>query len=663
MTRVPAISLDPPGTIGFTRHDDGCIVLLRFDEATDDVMPSDAMGALKDFAVHASTTMPSVVAGYTGPAREFVAADLTGLITSDVESGASLLTRNMTIRAIVRWDIALQNTYGSPGAVLWRGANTNAADRTAYAMELAVVDSGQYLGELRMAWQDIAGTLHVAAGAQFQMESPSQWLMLTITRRWVSTSEVVVRYYVGDKFIGETTETAGDIGGGTTGSTTLGARKNNAAWERFLCGAIDEVQVLEGVMSDEEIEHTYERITKWQPLGLQLYMDSLPPGWPLNMSADTRVGKEARLTGHGLGYAAAGIENIRKNLMPDRAYGRALARWERMTRKTPRASDTVQQRRDRVVAHFRQRAGVSPPGVRIVLHDLLAVDSVDDIAVFACSNTRREDFASALDLNVWRESEGGIWATGGGSLNAIGNVGDSADFLAGTFKHLLTGADGPPRLGVSYGHQVFAKLTPTTLPNNSEMGLIFWDWPRGNAMLFGIRRNAGAYQVVSQRYLANVAQAAVVHATTSLTPHWLHMRQDVALWNGTDAIDSLQNHTVRWSTTGPSSGFSEATGIQAALGAGWIGTYIRAWTGTTFGGAVSVSFDDLALRCPHGRAPFHFYAYRDGADPGEYDLAASNAVLRTLKQSHTHAGALASLSFIAGDDDSVCGVGPCGVVG
>lgn len=671
--QAPQLGLDPCGSIGFVPHDSSR-VLLRFDEPEDDVRPSDAIGSVVDLNIDdPSTTWPVVVDGYVGRAREFAGGDLTGLVTTDVVSGDSLLTRDMTIRAIVRWDIDDQGA--DEGVIVCRGINTNAANYVAYGIKLVVTNAGTRTGEVRMFWHDTSGVLHTCTGGEFKLSRAREWMIITVTRRWVSSSEVEVRYYVDELLVGEVTDANGDIGGGTTGSLTVGARNDNGTWGDFLCGAIDELEIIEGALSAEEIALTYERITKWQPMGEQLALDCHPPGWPLDMSPSTRVGRETRLIGHGLGFSAALAENLRRNLLPDRAYGEALERWQRITQQPSRLGDSIETRRERIIGHLRQRAGVSPDGVRAALRDLLAVTDSDDIEILACSNTYANDDSALAISPRWRADPSSVWTMNGAIVATVANgtaLGYDTD--ENDWATLLMGADGPVRGGGmpgSYGHELFAALYPSmlpsggaaTLPAGSEMGLVFHDIVRGDSLLVGLRNDGGVYKVISQAVIAGTFAAATVHATTSATTHWLHVRQDTpTLWTDEDA-DSLQDHTVRWSTTSATSGFSEATAIQFSLAVGWVGLYVRTYAGGNVAApGIVVGFGGVQARFPHGRSPFYFYAYVDPLLAGDYDLRGANAVLRRLKQSHTHAAAIDSLSFIAGNENCLCGVGPCGTI-
>lgn len=634
-------------------------IFLRFDESATEVLPSDSAGGIEDLRNDGTATLPEAVAGAVGFAREFVAADATGLRAVDVVPGASLFTRTVSVQAILRWDFDDQVAAGTPGVIVCRGIRGSASERVAYGVELRVINAGARVGEIRLFWEDLAGNRYDAIGGQFQLARASETMMLTAVRRWSATRDVVVRYYLGDRLLNEAIATETEIGGGTTGTTTIGGRIDDGAegWADHFDGAIDELRVIGRELVAEEIAATWQRISVDQPRGLQLFEDMLPPGWPVSDDPESRVQREHRLIGHLIGYASAQVENLRNNGMPDRAYGRRLERWEAITKQSPRPGDDVDVRRKRVIGHLSRHAGVSQPGVRAALAELLACGG-DQLELRAFDNTIRDSFDELVAAR-WRLSPAAAWAAVGGQLQCQEAEGTAALFGAG-WRTCLTGVDGPERVG-GYGAQLFAKIAPTEIPDGCEAGLVLYDWCRRDALMLGLRHDGADYQVVSQRIIAGVEQAAVVHATTGLVPHWLLLEAEQVAYDG-QARDELVPHKVWWSTTSASAGFTTADPGDFSFAVGWCGFYARNWTGAAIaGGDIDVGFDDAVFRFPNGRRTTLFYVVRDPNLPGEYDLAGANATLRKLRQSHTHAAAITG-PMLAGDDESGCGLGPCGAL-
>lgn len=630
-------------------------ILLRFDEPATEVLPSDDAGALKDMRNDGSTTLPEVVEGVVGHAREFVAGDATALKATDEDAGASLFTRTVSVQALVRWDFDDQVAAGTAGVIICRGKRGSSSERVAYGLELRVVNAGARVGEVRLFWEDLAGARYNAVGGQFRLARGREQLMITAVRRWSATRDIVVRYYLGDVLLNEATATRFDIGGGTTGTTTIGARitDGGTTWADHFDGAIDELRVLGRELVAEEVAMTYRRIRDLQPKGEQLLRDCMPPGLPITDDPDSRVQREIRWMGHALGFAAAQIENSHANLIPTRAYGRVLDRWEGIARTSSRPSDDVDVRRARVVAHFARRLGVSPPGVRDALKELLAC-APEQLQIRAFDNTIRDGFDSLVAAR-WMLSPAAHWSVAAGKLHVLAANGSDAAFHT-TWRTALTGVDGPERAG-GFGAQLFAKLEPTSIPDGGEAGLVLYDWCRRDALMLGLRRDGADYKVVSQKFLGGVAAVATEHATTALVPHWLHLYAVPVSYSG-QARDAQVAHAVRWSTTSAATGFTAGDPGTFSFSVGWAGFYARAWNNAALAGDLEVNFDDAAFRFPNGIRPFAFFVVRDPNLPGEYDLLGAHAVLKKLRHRHTYAGVCTG-PMRAGDP---IGLAPCGGV-
>src|SRR5690348_5269965 len=214
------------------------LVLLRFNEPADQVLPSDAIGALADLSVDTGIALPPVVTAFTGFGRSF--SNGYALDALDVTPGASLATRDCSIQVLISWDLNAQFAYNRNGTIVVRGKNGSAAEYACYGLELRVVNATLQIGEVRWIWQDTSGNLKTQLGGQFILPPPGGYMMLTATRRWVSSSSVAIAYYAGDQLIGEFISADGDIGGGTTGTFCVGARYSGGVPSNFLCGVVDQ---------------------------------------------------------------------------------------------------------------------------------------------------------------------------------------------------------------------------------------------------------------------------------------------------------------------------------------------------------------------------------------------------------------------------------------
>lgn len=636
------------------------LALIRFRESDATVLPSDDIGALNDLNVDTGLTLPPVVPAFTGVGRAF--SDGFAVDGTDVVPGATLATRDVTVRAILAWDIAGQNAYGQPGTIVARGKGNSAAEAVSYGLELRVVNAAQLIGEIRMWWQDTAGVVKTQLGGQFVAPGPSAFLLLTAVRHWVSSSQVEVRYYVGDQLIGDVLSADGDIGGGTTGTFCVGTRYSAGVAGRFLVGVVDELQVLNYELTAEETEATWDRLFRLQPRGYRAIRDLMPPGAPISDDPASRIQKLLRICGHVIGYAAAQVENVRRNLPPDRAYGPMLEQWEGIVGESPAAPDTVVRRRKRVVSHLSQRAGSSIPGVNATVDELLALAS-SQLQLVAFDNTLRDDFSAGLRAERWFADPGAQWTIASGALRVQAANGANILFDGTTrnWYSCLLSVDGTPAwLPGAPSCEAFLKVTPTTLPAGSEVGLVFWDWARVNAFFLGVRNSAGNIQVISERFVHDVSQGGVtVHATTSLATHWLQLSQTTPTAVIQDVTgESLQPHLVKWSTTSATTGFASAA-IQFCYCVNWIGMYARANV-AAIGTALDASFDDLAIRARRGTRPFFWYAFRDPTLPGSPDLPAARSALNRLKQAPTITSVITSKSVLCDDNTSPCDSGPLG---
>lgn len=631
------ISYDPPGAIGLPALD--AVVLLRFDEADSAIHPKDDAGSLTDLEAPPGLALPAVGSGVLGGAR--VLGPGFAMWCTDLVSGNTLLTRDMTIQVVLSADIAAQAALAKPGTIVARGLTTSLAEYVAYGLELVVVDAPSFTWQIRWFWQDVGGTLKTQTGAQFVLSSG--FTMLTATRRWVSPTEVMVRYYVGDVLLGEVTSADGSIGGGTTGTFQVGQRFI-ADFDNFLVGAIDELLILDHEISREEIEATWLRITSYQPLGEQLFRQLHDEGFPQSTDPGSDVQRENRMVGQALGYAAAQVEIMRANFLPGRSSGSVLDQWVEATRAAPQPPQDVDTRRARAVARFRQRRGVSIGGLQDVLQGLLGGGTIDDLEFLAFDNTVNEDFTTMSTLR-WDMTPTGSFA----AVSGKGHVAPGAGtyLMNGTTRSWRTAAQAVGGNG-KQAH-VLSKLVFTTPQSVGEAGIYFGEVAAGNFLLLGLRDNAGSFQVVTESFIANVSQGLVVQATPGANPAaiWLHLYQT--------AVDGVWK--AAWSTTSGLTGFTTSSNITHPTVAYFGGLYLRS-TGAI--GAAVADFDDCIVRAPFGTRPFNAYVLLDRALGFTPDLLGGNAAVGAIRHAFTHGAFIDSRSVLCDDATSGCDLGPMG---
>jgi hypothetical protein len=626
------------------------LVFLQMAEPKDQVLPSDATSHLADLHVDTGLAVPPVALAFSGFGRSF--SDGHALDGVDLVPGTTLATRDVTVQAIVNWDFVGQNAYGQPGTIVARGKGNAASEFVSYAVELRVVDTALSIGELRLWWQDKAGNVKTQFGGYFVAPS-SGFLLLTAVRHWVSSFSVELRYYVGDQLVGEFLTPDGDIGGGTTGTFCLGTRYSAGTPGRFFVGVIDQLRVLNHEITAEEIAATWDRLSRLQPRGYRAVRDLFQPGAPITSDPSSRIQKLFRIAGHLVGYAAAQVENVRQNLLPDRAYGPTLEQWERITGEAPRAPDTAPVRRKRVLSHFRQRAGASVPGVTAAVADLLALSS-NQVQMLAFSAEVDESF-DTLDPQRWWSNPSAKWSAAGGVLVANFIAADDVRWTAGSQAFVMT------PLEAMGGTILQANILPVgALPNGGEVGIALWDFARHSAILFGIDFNGINYRLVHQRYERNapIENKVVDNGTWGNVPSWL--RITVADGDSFDHGVARTTLSLGASSTSATAGFANvASGLDVPNTYVFAGLYVRT-VNATLGGSVGWTFDDLRLRVPRGTRQFHWYVLRDPTLPGTPDMPGATRALRLLRQAHTYTAAITNKQLLCDDPTSQCDVGPLG---
>lgn len=625
------------------------VLLLRFDETADVVRPQDAMENLGDLDIEAGLVMPTIVDAALGRGRRFVAAGGRGYRAQDVVPGATLLTRDMSIQVMLNWQIAAQAAYGSPGTIYAHGKGTAAAEYCSGALELRVVNAAAGIGEARWLWHDIAGALKTQIGGHF-IASASDFMLLTATRRWVDTNTVILRYYLGDILVLEVPSVDGSIGGGTTGTTSIGTRWTGAAWDRFFDGTIDELRVVDYELTFEEIRATWRRITLHQPRGYDLLRDLHDPGFPISGDPDSRVQRETRMIGNALGYAVGQAENVRDNVLPDTAYGDVLQSWEQITAQAPKGGDSVDTRRARVVARMKQRAGISVPGVLEALRELADTD-VANLQILAFSQDTVEDYGAAgLNTLRWLYDPPAQWTIAANALRVQNAA--SITFDGATRDWYVARM---PVGGNCAGAHILAKFVPTTLAANAEVGVFFGDRAAGNFILLGYRNNAGTFQIITESFTSWASQGVTVRATLGgLVTAWLHLFVEPP----TSGFGPNVKVTAAFATAAEAGPYTSTSGIDSGFAkAQWAGLYAR-----TVGGAanIDVAIDDTKVRQAASDRPFHLYVYRDPALSGQPDVVGANLILRGLRQAHTEAAFITAKIALCDDPNTTCDSTPLG---
>lgn len=618
-------------------------IFLGFGERTTAERPIDSAAGLDDLEVADGLVMPDVVEGVTGRARQFDPTIGHGLEAADREAGATLLTRDVTVQAILSWDLAAQAAAAEPGSLIARGKGTSAAEYCAFGLELRVVNEAQLAGELRWLWHDVAGVLKTQIGGHFR--ATDDVIMLTATRRWVSAVEVELRYFLADELLAEVISADGSIGGGTTGTTSIGARYTGAAYERLYAGTIEQLRVLPRALCAEEIRATWQRIAVHQPRTRQLVRDLHPPGFPISTDPASRVQRENALWGDALGFAVAQAEDLRVNVLPHRAYGQNLEEWERATRRPPKPRDSIETRRARVVARIRQKKGVSIPGVNAALKGLVATD-VGNLEMMAFAQTIREDWSAGLREERWRVDDAASWSINSGELALDDSTGAGGAQGHLEWRTVLTSIGGNGR-----NAHIIANVESTDPEAETHVGVMFGNRVEHDYILAVLDGIAPELRVEVWRngVLTAAPIAGVAVGSAEVLIHLYQSGDEVSL--GADTA-----YTVRWSNDGGATWNSE-TPFDAPASMQWAGLVGKfAGVGADLRGA----FDDILIRAPFGERSFHAYVYRDPALAGAPDLVGANGSLREIAHAWTHVRLITSKSVLCDDPTCPCDAGPLG---
>lgn len=643
------IAFDPPGAIGLT--DDAPIVLVRFNEPTSSFRPADEAGNLLDLDQVTGLANASVSAGAVGLARHFNAGSTDGFVAQDRVAGSTLMTRDMTVQAIAKWVSADQVAYGTPARMITRGLGftSSAAETTSFGLNFSFQDaasvnlpSGQ--GRIFFEWQQVGGGGVSDAGAIFV--SPLGFTMFTATRRWVSPTSVLCRYYLGDVLLGESTSVLGNIGGSTTGTTQIGS-----AWQgvnqfgRTFTGDIDELMILDREICREEIEATWLRITQYQPLGVQLFTELHDPGFPLPRDPTADAVLENRLVGNGLGYAAAHAENMRVNMVPQRSYGQVLEDWEEAVRTTPQPNSDIDTRRSRVLAKVRQRRGSSIPGIGDAIAGLLGGADSSQLHFLAYSNTVTDQF-TALDPLRWDVTPAATWTAVSGTARSSPVAGDYQ--FTGALQNWRYAQTTVTGLGTSA--QFIAKVVMTTPQSGLEAGIFVAHRSTRDFLLIGLRDTAGVFSVRTESFQGGVSQGVVTQTTLAGNPTFIYLSlsqfspgQWIPWWSDTSSVNFHVGD----------GGF-----ITHPAPTHWAGMYVRSIGGAT-AGAAQVNVDEWTAYMPFGHRPTNAYVMLDSALGFSPDVDGATDVLRTIRHAFVYTAFITSPNVKCGTTPAV-GVGPMG---
>lgn len=623
------------------------VLMFLFGELPD-IPPSDRVGTVGDLGVEPGIVSPLAVQGWTGRGRRFVPSSQHGLFGRDNDGRDSLLTRNCTIQSLLAVDLS-----ASAGVMtlVSRGLDGSASEYYAYGVEL---QAGAIAGDIdvRWFWAGRDGTIFTTPSATYHNPGDGETVLLTCTRRWESSLRVVVRFYVADKMIGEFISFDGDIGGGTLGHLSIGARKTGGAWGRYFSGVVEQLVVYDYELSQEEIEAQWRRLAVHQRDGEQRMRLLSPPGEPWSMRPDSSQGRATKQAGQILALPAALAEESR-NLLPDRCYQDMIERWERLVGLSPRPLDSLDTRRLRVIAFLSRENGFALPIIRRVMAPVLDLIPTD-VEIMEFTNTVYEPF-DALRPERWHVETPSAWSISSGMLRVQLAAGSSAPVSGAGQVHARmsfpTGERGAAASGPGALCQVQigpASSWPSTA-TNLIAGIFWWDGVSDDCLFAGVTRVGSDYAVAYRTRTSGVTSAVTVAAVVGAYPNlFIRTRRTGA-----------SQMTLEFNTTGLDQPVTTATFACSSRM-----TY--AGVGVSCDGAFSgldldIAFDEFTLHAPAGLRVFRWFVFRNPALPqGQSDLVGARLLIQRYKPAHTYADVITSKSLLCDSLSSVCDGGPMG---
>lgn len=619
------------------------VFLYPIDEQADEVLPSDETGTGPDLQPVDPDAVPEIVDGFTGPARQLG----DGLaFTSAENTGDADIRRDMTAQAILELDFDAQVAIGTLGIVVGGG--------TCWQLSLAAMAATERHVRIRLGWEDtnLSGSLDEPELAEdgVVVGWPENWVLLTATRRWLSPTEVRVRYYLQDQLVGENISPYGAIEPSFSPYLTMGCRRAISGppdFEAFLAAKIDSWKVTDFEMTAEEVEATFKRLAVHQPAGGAMVRACQPPGQVYSEDPDSAIQRELAIDGDALGLALAKLEELRTDFSPARAWS-MLDDWERICRLPPKLLDTVETRRNRVLSFLRKVHGHSVPGVQEALAAAMDLDP-DQVEVLEYVNLWTDDFATAV-ASWWRQEHGGITIVSGEVKLELDNAVDGRWPLTlgqpTILWHSIDGdvLDNDP----AEGADVTIELSSVNIGNGCHVGLVAWNLAR-QLFFFGYYRTGGVTKLGWRKWSGGGfgAFTALEDPAPALS-QWLRMRFDGGTawrvwWNGTGP-DELDNETAI------------PAGIALPRN---VGLAIFQDTDTN-PSAADCTFDDYRGFFPNGLRVFNWYAYRDPLLDGSPDMPGARAIVAKLKPAETEASAVTVTTVKCDSADSLCDDGPLG---
>lgn len=597
-----------------------------FDEISSDVFAFDTIKNSKDMGGDPTSSpvlsMPEILQSIDGRGKIF--GDNIGLVGEEAVNGALRLTRDCTVMARVSYETEAV-ADGAIGMLVARGTSGSIAERVLFGVEFVRVNAATL--RVRARWEEIGGADVAGDGAEFVM-APGKVFSIAVSRTWIDTTTVELLYVVNGEIAGSETILSGDIGEGDGGTLTIGCAGDGAGnYDRFLPAGsvIESLSIESDAMCVEEMRQVHRRIAVHEPNGYRILRAYLPPGEAWSRDPESNVQKWIAAEGQTLGQATARAAALRDDYLPDRAYGENLAHWEMILKLPVIPGATIQQRRNAVIAKRRSVLGSNPDDMRTALAPLYGQEAAD-IEILEFTGLREDDFS--FD-DITPDEPSNLWRT-------FGNVSISANTcfcrVDGTIGDEQWGTGKPSYREASIGSQVGEAIGATIVvdyeaedadvDNDILVGLMMRN-PRGDAFFFGAMNLGGGFELCHFSVVGGVT-SPIVELAGDDGPGRIYLRYN---GGGTYAMGEVPGGV-------PNELAAEVAGPSDIrwCGFGCFSTY-------KYSDPQDGLFSNAQIFEPSSTRGFSFFAYRDSALAGSYNL--QRAQEQIAKQSHLHSHGVA----------------------
>jgi hypothetical protein len=640
------------------------LVLWKLNEPAAGVFASDLRGVMPDLdADGIINSRPAVeLGGITGFGRVFAGSEaLEGIDTAS----ALRLTRSVTIQFLARFDLSAQDTAGFPGTVLSLGFRDSSPEGLQFLVELDVADLPTNRANVRMRWEIPGGFETTNAGADFIWPViagvGSETLLITVVREWRSSTDVIVRYYANDMFLGKDNSVQGDILGAAGATMLMGVRGNGAGgYENNLEAKIEAVAIFERVMTAEEIRQIARLFTVHDPAGYALMRASVPKN-VYSIDPSSVIQRELFVDGQMWGRVKGKAAEMSDDFLPDRAWY-SLTDWENVFALPPNPGDSVGPRRNRILSFLRAAHGHQVQTVKDAVAAPFDIDA-SNVEILEFTEILEDDFATGIKAFWQQVPDGHAITNPSGALKIAAAIGvhhawapsgsDHAPYVKANIDRDEDPRESDPAQNAELSVLIDSEVLPTF--DETLVGVAFYDQVANSLLIWGIFNDSvsGAIRLGHVRITAGVQGAIVNDGVAPARPFHLNMKFNGVTMGATydlGTATAAARNTITTVVSGASGPLDPAFVLLGAFG-------------LVSGGPTaidSLEFDDFRLFTPRGLRVFSWYAFRDPSLPGTPDMPGARKLITRIKPAHTQGAAVQTKALLTDDPDSLLDDGPLG---